>query len=159
MKPETRIKRLETLHDMLINHDEYFPTTQFDMSEWFNCDLGHGEDTIVKKVVNKAFICTTSACALGSAACFPTFRKAGLRTYGNNVVFRDATNEEYEEQEAGKEFFGITKDEAGDLFLPSHYEGLYPEDITPKDVAERVAVLIKKYKPKTTKTTTKKKAK
>lgn len=121
------MNKLETLHDMLVNHNKYFKDVDFNMGVF-----------IVKRS------CGTAACALGSAAIYPPFMEQGLTaTLGGFVG--DVEYEEWEDFTAGQMFFNITYREAEWLFDPKLYLDQYGdefEDITPEIVATRVGALI-----------------
>ena len=90
--------------------------------------------------------CHTSACALGSCAMNPWFKRRGLKLVpdGANseitakVAFKDGT----ENYNAAETFFGITYAEAEWIFYPDEYTA---PNITPAMVKKRVKQLIRKY--------------
>ena len=74
--------------------------------------------------------CGTTACALGWAGSMPEFRKRGLKLVWDpnweesNVEFVDKDENLFFGEIAGAEFFGLTIDEAIELFIP--------EDVSPE---------------------------
>lgn len=143
MNRKVRLDRLNKLLYLMENHKEVFPEIKFAIYTW--------------KSVER---CGTAACALGSAACYPPFKKAGLKMSNEYDLpeYTTSDGELHEEVDAGREFFGITDDEACHLFLPSFYS--HPEylgssnphkftpinvTIKPKHVATRIKKLIKHY--------------
>lgn len=139
MNNHTRITRLKKLKHMLEHHDEIFKPqkVKFDMDVW--CE--EREDRKLK--------CYTAACALGSAACYPPFKRAGLKLrHGFDIVF----NESYGTA-AGAHFFEISENESTYLFMPDRYTNAGDLDmeesesnpITPQRVAARVQTLIDDY--------------
>lgn len=110
---QTRLKRLNELAFMLENHDKIFGAevteltarnangvVKFDICQWTG---KHG--------------CGTAACALGSAALYKPFIKAGLKIIKSVPTFKD--NDEWE---AGAAFFKITFQESIFLFDPYAYQ-------------------------------------
>lgn len=108
------IKRLQTLRDYVRDH---VPDREFNMGFWFFKSA-----------------CRTVGCALGHGCTIPEFNKAGLRLvkapasdYGSAEHFvvrlygRGGKLRGMGAQGAGARFFGITEQEAGDLFLSSSY--------------------------------------
>lgn len=97
---------------------------RFRLSVWTNGDID----------------CATAACACGTAALDPWFQEQGLR------LFQDATHsykwvikyagETY--MQAAASFFGITRQQASELFDPVYY----PFDPSPKIVMERICKFI-----------------
>lgn len=132
MRNATRIERLTTLRDIMLNHDTIFPKVQLNMFNWAN-PIDSTDKKEIKKL-NKALgrtqkkDCGTSACALGSAACYPPFKKKGLTieiepgVYSfNSPTYKTREGREYSGFEAGKEFFGISGAESIFLFDPEDY--------------------------------------
>ena len=70
-------------------------------------------------------VCGTTACALGWAASMPEFRKRGLKMHWDGhweeayPVLKDKYGEEHTGEDAGAEFFGLSYDEADELFIPN----------------------------------------
>lgn len=131
--PTANLRRLEMLRDMLIRHDELFPTVTFNMNVWYREDPS----------------CGTAACAFGSACLYEPFQEEGLHlaqfdwqegvydpAYEGSVCYSAATL-----------FFDLSFQEAQYLFDPQEYPGLDPAHITPQMVAERVQELIDSYTP------------
>ncbi len=98
--------RLLKLRDMLERHHELFPQTEFDMLCW------------ARDSWQSPTNCKTAACALGSAALYPPFKKMGLTLYDDVPMFKDSTG-----IDAGAEFFGITRHESEFLFDDNEYNG------------------------------------
>lgn len=121
MRKSTRLYRLKEFKFLMDNHDAFFSEAKvkLDMGEWF-APTG----------------CGFAACALGSAALYPPFKEAGLRLRLMAPQYGDACG-----SNAGAKFFGISYQEARDVFLPVFYTGI----ITAKDVSEKITKLIKKY--------------
>ena len=146
---EVNLSRLKKLKYMLEHHDEIFKKDdtskvkvdnkmytsvgKFDLSVWFKPN------------------CVSAACALGSAACYPPFKRMGLKLSGDSLVgtgiWFKPEYKEWTDFEAGAAFFSISLYESDWLFNPSHYEIEYEnaEDddsvlklVTPKVVAESV---------------------
>ena len=152
---ETRLERLTELQGMLTHHDQLFTKkkVRFDIRNWAKLDYFDSETE-----------CGTAACALGSAALYEPFAKAGLCLSGGESG--SPVCDSYEGYSAGAEFFGITPDESLFLFSPgaygdrSHEYPTAPElnaiygfmepvrNVTPEHVAARVGKLIEKYKEK-----------
>lgn len=128
MNKKVRLDRLKKLHDLLINHDRYFPKIKFDLDCW-------GNDENEELPGRKGISCLTSACALGSAGLYPPFRRAGLQTTvdkwdGVSVIFEHA-----EGFCAGQNFFGLSRTESNWLFNPSYYYFLWEgEYVSPTSV-------------------------
>lgn len=140
-----RLNRLEILHDMLVNHDKYFPCILFKISIWEKFLDGPGS-------LKKGHLCKSAACALGSAALYHPFNKMGLRmrekeSDNSQIPGGHPVYGKYESFEAGEFFFGITNQESFFLFDPEEYEKYQEEkdNVTPKMVARRVKKLIKQY--------------
>jgi hypothetical protein len=83
--------------------------------------------------------CGTAACALGEAGFDPVFRKAGLMTetgpHGGWVFYKDESG-----FDAGAEFFGISYEDACDLFSPESYDD--EDDVKPKHVIAKIEKLL-----------------
>lgn len=133
MDNRTRLARLKKFKYMLENHDKIFgkessrkKKIRFDMRHWYR----------------EQHSCGTIACALGSAALYPPFIKAGLKIrklklemgggWAGNVMYKG-----YQGDWAGAKFFGISQDEAEDLFYGSTHRR--------KTVAKLVGKLIAHY--------------
>jgi hypothetical protein len=111
----THTQRLLKLADILA---KFRPTKgkRFDMSKWGEHDASHAPTP-------QDGFCGTAACALGHAAMDPGFRRAGLEMrwqlhgrvlsyYGASIHFKTLEGEF-----AGAKFFGLSPDEACDVFL------------------------------------------
>jgi hypothetical protein len=126
-----RLERLKELHYILSNYDELFEM-KFDMGTW----------------AEKDFSCGSAACALGTAACWPNFKKQGLGLIPLFTRAQDGATEfnpiygHLEGREAGEYFFGISRLESKALFSLSYYS--YQKTL-PIHVAERVKNLIDFY--------------
>ena len=134
MDNATRIKRLK--HFVVVM--ERVPQEKFLIDNWFN--KGAFEEPLDVVVPNN-FVhvdCQTSACALGWAALDKTFNEAGLKfNEWEEIVFNACSYED-----AGKAFFGLTRDELGNLFYDSSYNS---NPVKPKHVIRKLKNLIKKY--------------
>lgn len=132
MNNVTRLKRLKVLRHMLKNHDKIFKTVKFRMNTW---NRALEEDRFNIKAIENGS-CKTSACALGSAALYPPFKKLGLRFEPGEIApcYKGHTWEE-----AGARFFGIKSYESAYLFTDNLR-------LTRVQVIKRVDSLIKKYK-------------
>lgn len=139
MENAERLKRLELLNTMLMEHDHIFSKVKFDIDVW-NVSGEENINNVYHRVVLKKSgeICGTAACALGSAALYEPFMKMGLRIGYYNAPLYD----ENSEFDAGAEFFGINGRESEYLFSPSEYD---QRKVTPRTVAKRVRELIKQY--------------
>lgn len=141
--PNQTVERLTALRCILNMHERAIEagelcklngeSRKFDMSDWD---------------------CGTAACALGSSALNPWFKERGLtlkysKDYNGMVpCLNGLINESEEYFMVGVKFFGITRDEASNLFLPWNYlQWERPDDgtIPPGLVRDRVNQLIKKY--------------
>lgn len=109
-----RRERLLTLAHALIDTDD----ERFDMHHW-------GRHVGDHKPAAKNF-CGTSACALGTAALIPKFKREGLRidwleleedADGNKIYDANVLYGRHEGEHAGAAFFGLTREEAHALFL------------------------------------------
>lgn len=153
MKNELRIKRLEMLKDMLENHKKIFPTVAFNMESWL--DVQSVTDLVLSffgKSKKEKNLCGTAACALGSAAIYAPFNAMGLKLAEDESGFfaTGTLTPSYMGEDgvdAGSKFFGITEEEATDLFIPEEYEKNC-HYITPRDVAKRVQKVISTYSKK-----------
>lgn len=165
MNNKLRLSRLKELEFMLLNHKKIFKEKKitFDMWEWGTkqYDLKTTKKIIGKKKVPIKELCGSAACALGSAAIYPPFIKQGLHLKEDEISVKINYDRKVPELEyyfsfvpsykrethkyAGAKFFGITDNEADNLFMTINYE---ESIITTKDVAERVKKLIKKYEGK-----------
>ena len=151
-------KRLEKLADFL----ETIPPEKFDMQVWMkvsftalsNLHKSEVYDDLVLEPVD-ANVCGTAGCALGWATTIPSFRKAGLRLFnkvkkdGNTLTSWGCTVRLVDPKtgqfiattyEAAAIFFGLTDDEATDLFCFWHYG----RGSTPKSVARKIRNLLRK---------------
>lgn len=149
MRKDVRLNRLKKLKYMLDNHDKIFPEVEFDMWRW---SYGEGSTAI------KSPSCGTAACALGSAAFYPPFNRAGLimhqvinHPWGRYSIPKYGNETGYE---AGMLLFGISLTESLWLFNPAEYitsRGKYhiqktiSRYVTTEVVARRVSALIKAY--------------
>lgn len=142
MNNTIRLKRLKQLKYMLDNHSKLFKDTHFYMGAWIKRAA-----PFKTKQLCRYDACGSAACALGSAALYPPFMKAGLKFVRDPMSMYVAwpAYKRFRETEAGMEFFGIDLNEAEYLFIPCEYHQDDTSDIKPKHVAKRVAVLIKKY--------------
>lgn len=143
MNNSIRLNRLKELLYILENHKTLFKEN-FDIGHWYEVSNVTGDKS-----------CGTSACALGSAACWPKFKKAGLKIVTDSYGHRSVTFKGFEDSKAGAEFFGIHTAEADWLFMPDTYgkvkkkDGTFVDlpykDITALMVAKRVKLLISWY--------------
>ena len=137
-------KRLLKLADILA---KFRPTKgkTFNMGEWGRHDMSHHPE-------KEANFCGTAACALGHAAMDKNFRRAGLemeweasfynndgdycgepQAYQATIMFKGEENES-----AGAKFFGLSYDEACDIFLGT--------DATKKEVIAKLKKYAKRRK-------------
>lgn len=112
------------------------PVDFFDLDTWFDKN-SHNSWAAVSFNDNR---CGTSACACGLAAMDPEFQKQGLKLvpYDGggqklNLHYRGATD-----MCAASLFFGVSMDNAYNLFAPGAYEC----EATPNDVARRIRILM-----------------
>ena len=74
-------------------------------------------------------VCGTTACALGWAASMPEFRKRGLKMHWDEnweeayPMLKDKDGDVLTGEDAGAEFFGLSYDEAEELFIPDEEAG------------------------------------
>ncbi len=137
MKNHVRMKRLYQFLHLMENYNEYFreEEIEFNISNWFKGELRHG--------------CGTAACALGAACLYPPFKRAGLKLRIEKEwgvpcpTFKGSV-----ELNAGEIFFGITYEEAADLFFGSRYRTGWA-GTRPHHVATKIRKLIKKYSKET----------
>jgi len=113
-------ERLIKLQELLDNHDKELPEIRFAMHEWS---------------------CKTAACALGSAAIHPWFRRRGLTTseYGTPRCKGSIGSG------AGAEFFDISIDKSELLFFPENYsnkKGKQLRSVTRKHVIAKIQLLL-----------------
>lgn len=93
----------------------------------------------------KALTCGMAACALGWApVCFPTLLK-----YDEYNTVVPTPRSEIEVFASGEDlmalFFGITMEEAEDIYMPSSYavsHGVSATKVTPKMVAQKIDLLV-----------------
>ncbi len=126
----TRLRRLTQLKYMMENHTEIFPDTRLDMSVF----------------LQGSSRCGFAACALGSAAAYPSFRDEGLELVPldwspYHLAPRYRGHMSYY---AGAKFFHITMEESYFLFSPGSY---IPHcAITNSDVVSHINTLLEQYK-------------
>lgn len=147
MNKELKIKRLTMLKELMLNHDEHFPTVNFNLSTWFTGDVL--EDADIQESIQSGAGCGYAACALGSAACWPPFREMGLKM--DESMEPEFGNSMGDPILAGAYFFGISEKQSEHLFFPSQYPHTQSSSITPKEVADRVDILLQKEIKKTCK--------
>lgn len=85
--------------------------------------------------------CGTVCCAAGWACSIPSFRRAGLRME-NNSYYERPVYQDLSDFEAVTEFFGISCDDADELFTYLGY-GHLNRSPTPKDVAKKIEQHVK----------------
>lgn len=142
---EIRIKRLKQLSYMLKNHHKLFKAEKkpmrFDIQYWF--DPGKPDYTS-DKAIKPGISCGTAACALGSAALYPPFKKAGLKFMRCDSFFNEYVPmyKDFVGFYAGDRFFKISSAESRWLFDPQEYRR---KRVAPSNVAKRVDRLIKHY--------------
>jgi hypothetical protein len=118
------------------------PRKQFDYLTWVGDDWKGKPD----------LSCGTKACALGWAATIPSLQRAGLhhvasrdgdgRIWDAYVEFRPKGTSKYDRKTdfgAASAVFGITFDEAYELFMPRDNE----KNATPKQVAKKIERFVK----------------
>jgi len=132
MAQTPQIKRLRTLYAMMAG----IPDFGLNMGAWRSTKIGgdgwsrsnHVTDAdLLALAENQAHTCGTSACMLGWAAAYPPFKALGLKYEDTDVCFRGAR-----EYRAGANFFGLSFNDAMDLFYPVSSSGY-----TQKQVAMR----------------------
>jgi hypothetical protein len=118
--PQEHTVRILKLAAFLAEQKNSKRGTTFEMTTWGEHDPDHAP----KATAN---FCGTAACALGHAGIMPEFRKLGLKLkfprrpsewnnlYEGRVEF-DGLSSEY----AGAKFFGLTHEEASNLFLDTN---------------------------------------
>jgi len=114
MNKAVRTRRLKTLYQVMGG----IPNSVINMDNWRNDQFcGNPSDETLIDAAKTDPGCGTTACALGWACAYPTFKRAGLRwgKYGLAPQYKDKTD-----FEAGAAFFGITEGEAEALFSPTY---------------------------------------
>jgi hypothetical protein len=111
------IKRLRRLADVILPRVHY---TKFNMGFYHDGTCG---------------------CALGWAGLDPVFRRQGLKTLPAATRAVVQFNGNPFSQSAAAEFFGLTENEAEDLFLPWSYD--VPGRISSRHVRDKIYALIK----------------
>lgn len=133
---------LEQLRYMLKNHKKLFPDVAFDMRYF----VIPATDSVNHSDYPKK--CKYAACALGSAAAYPPFRKLGLSlvdTEAGNTQL-DVGYNGYTGFLAAARLFGISYQNAEFLFSPCSFPHWSPADaITPAEVIEHVDIVIREY--------------
>ena len=137
-------KRLLKLVELL----EKLPRKRFDYDHWVGSDWKGKPD----------LSCGTTACAFGWATTIPSFRKAGLHLQSGydytDVIFKGRRG-----FWAASEFFGLSEEEAENLFSPegsayymietpfetpsSYLKDAPGSDATPKQVAKHIRRFLK----------------
>lgn len=114
MNKAVRTRRLKTLYQVMGG----IPASVINMDNWRNDQFcGNPDDTELIDSAKTSPGCGTTACALGWACAYPTFKRAGLQwgKYRQAPQYDDKTN-----FEAGAAFFGITEGQAEALFSPTY---------------------------------------
>lgn len=140
--PKIKAKRLLKLADKL----KTVPDANFNMGQWFGDDT-----TSLGATLPDPIMCGTAACALGWATTIPEFHRAGLglfRSYGSFVpclfsMKGDGYPVVARGLEAGQVFFGLTYEQANDLFGIEKDVGK-----TAKEMAAKIRRLVKKASKK-----------
>ena len=121
-------RRLRVLRNFLANKKF---TGHFDMTRWAG------------QIRNKQPTCGTAACAAGWATTIPSFRKAGLYLTVWGPAYQDLNTRSSDGSTNGynalARFFGISYDDASELFDPSKY---HDNHVEPEDVVERLDTLL-----------------
>lgn len=124
-----RFGRLERLTRLLESED--LNPALFDMSTWS------------EEVRNGQHDCGYAACAIGWATTIPEFAQAGLRLEVIGIeVYPQFGERGYSPFVALAAFFGISNDEARDLFSNLTYGNIPSKQITPTMVAAKIRQLI-----------------
>jgi len=126
------VARLKKLIYLLENHDELLPKTKFRMSNW-----ACGQ--------NEKHTCATTACALGSAAVYPPFMRAGLKLVGQTADDSCVAYKQDQGYTAGAAFLSISFSESHKLFSPDEYRGkngCVRYGVTRKDVIKKIKKLL-----------------
>jgi hypothetical protein len=118
MQKHVRDNRLKTLYQVIGG----IPSAVIDMDSWRNnANFGDPDDKELIKSAKSERNCGTTACALGWACAYPTFKRAGLRwdTWMSTPAYKNETD-----FAGGGLFFGITEGQAEALFSPTYGLGL-----------------------------------
>ena len=96
-------------------------------------------------------VCGSTACALGWAGSMPEFRKRGLKLVWDqnweeaNVEYVDKHDDWFGAERAGAVFFGLSYDEACELFIPDESENR-PSDMPLSQYRRRLRRFIDRKK-------------
>ena len=127
------LQRLHRLVEILVKvRDEARP---LNMDYWVGSEETP-DDIHIPSLDVPVHECGTASCALGWAARDPDFNKQGLHFFDLSTRYDDCVG-----YNAGREFFGLTWDEAYELFDPD----AYPSDVTVNDVIDRVMDVIERH--------------
>lgn len=107
----------------------------FNLDDWANKELG--------ELTSKKVSCGTEACAVGWACTIPSFRKAGLKLVGITDELIQPIFKHSNGMTAAADFFGMTYEEANELFHPDGYEHDWDRPVTPKEVANKIVNFVK----------------
>lgn len=130
-----RLKELVKLLKDLDKKVKKSDKVAFEMAHWLRVSpVANDEEPEIKIKDGKVCVgvkegfCNTSACVLGHAALHAPFQRLGLnvtldfpevlsegQATGGSVVYK-SHGRSYEGMDAGKVFFGLTEDQASDLF-------------------------------------------
>lgn len=109
----------------LYNFMAALPSKVIDMDAWrqtakgvYNKDIGNKE--LRAAIENPS--CGTQACALGWACAIPEFKKAGLKYGQHDLGYFGPKFGDLADFDAGAAFFGLTDDQAGDLFNSADFD-------------------------------------
>jgi hypothetical protein len=83
--------------------------------------------------------CGTAACAMGFAGLHPWFQERGLE-WSPRLRYLKVNNRSHTFNRAAQTFFGVTYDDAEDLFNPTKYV-----NETPKQVAKRIRAFVAEH--------------
>lgn len=141
------ILRLQELQGLLYS----IPEDHFDLGIWL--EGKDGENLEGKNTQELLGTCGTSGCAVGWACTHKPFNLEGLeyrKTCSSWSTGHVPTYRGYEQLEAVQQFFGICEEIAEELFYQESYPNRWSEDengddvwdIKPKDVAERIQLVV-----------------
>lgn len=135
-------KRLEILRAALIEHAKNPGNLKFNLVSWYKVPRKYEESDPFEAVTGARLgenFCGTSACAMGLAATIPEFKRAGLHLEGGwcpDVCYKDSGDG----FEAAEKFFGLSMDDAAELFSPSGY--VWSDRKNPLAVADKITALL-----------------
>lgn len=154
-----RLRRLRRLLFVAQN----IPERRFYMGHWFTKGFNYlfGKHQIgiesysrLKTEIPENFVknisCNTAGCLLGWASRDKDFRHEGLR-FDFDGGTGHITYEGHSELQAGQNFFGLTREESQELFMPNYYKSALGDDlnhhreITIRMVIVKIEAMISRY--------------